>query len=207
MILLALFLAANLSDYMPPDVQQKTGITSLTRQQQNELAGWLALYMGPSTTPVQKPLVLAENYHGGRVLQLSDGTIWEVAPEDVNYTGLWIMPFRVALGQSDNPIYPQTLTDLTTGTTVRVRQIYTVNPSDIPKEPPVPENEQTTPPVQSQQTPIKKTTPDKTTKQPTKPKSPSNTQSNPNAVRVEPNQDQLPGITPGPGQGGPSPSS
>ncbi len=207
MILLALFLATSLGDYMPPDVQQRTGITSLTRRQQSELASWLANYMEPSKTPVKKELTLAENYHGGRVLQLNDNTIWEVAPEDVHYTGLWITPFPILLGEGSNPRYPQTLTNLVSGTTVHVRQIYTVNPPDLPKEPPVPASEQEKKAIvpTPQQKPVK---PPKNKQKPKQssqaPRGPGFTEVNPNSTTTEPNQDQLPGMPPGKGQGGPS---
>ena len=210
MILLALFLAANLGDYMPPDVQQRTGITSLTRRQQGELANWLSNNMQASETPAKKELTLAENYHGGRVLQLNDGSIWEVAPEDVNYTGLWITPFPIHVSESTNPRYPYKLTNLVSGTSVHVRRIYTVNPPDIPKEPPVddkrPEAQYPTP----QQKPIPPAKPPKHKAKPKpgqqNPQGPGFTETNPGSTTIEPNTDQLPGLPPGPGQGGPSPT-
>ena len=156
MIHFLLLLSAALSDYMPIEVQQQTGITSLTRAQQEQLTSWLAQNMSAQKHQKTESVSLAENYHGGRVLQLTDQTIWEVAPQDVTYTALWITPFPIQIGTSSDPTYPNTLTNLTSGTTVRVRQIDTINPPDIPKEPQLPPGEQKQPEtIHPQQEPIK----------------------------------------------------
>lgn len=129
--LIALVLSTTLSDLIPPDIQQQTGLVNLTSRQQQELANYLVQFMQPNP-PENQRVTLAENLHGGRVLKLSDKSIWEVAPQDVNITSLWLTPFPVTIGHSPDPYYPSTLTNQVSGTTVHVRSIQTENPADLP---------------------------------------------------------------------------
>ena len=130
-VLITLILSTSLSDLIPPDVQQQTGLVNLTSRQQQELADYLVQYMQPTASD-NKSLTLAENLHGGRVLKLNDGSIWEVAPQDVNLTSLWLTPFPITIGNTADPYYPNTLTNQVSGTTVHVRRIQTENPADLP---------------------------------------------------------------------------
>ena len=128
--LVAAILSTTLSELIPPDIQRQTGLVNLTSRQQQELADYLVQYMQPSD-PNQQTLTVAENLHGGRVLKLSDKSIWEVAPQDVNLTSLWLTPFPVTIGYTTDPYYPNTLTNQVSGTTVRVRRIQTENPAEL----------------------------------------------------------------------------
>ncbi len=102
------------------------------------LAILLAFSTSQTYKPSNEPLTINENLHGGRVLRLNDNSMWEVAPKDVNYTQLWVTPFEVRVTHTGNSDYPYTLTNETSNTSVRVRHVETMNPSDLPKEPPPP---------------------------------------------------------------------
>ena len=99
------------------------------------IAIMLAFATSQTYKPPAEPLTINENLHGGRVLRLNDNSIWEVAPEDINYTQLWVTPFQVKVKYVGHGEYPYTLTNEVSQTTVKVRHIETMNPSNLPKEP------------------------------------------------------------------------
>lgn len=83
-------------------------------------------------TPAQEPssssdesLYLSLNIEEGKRLELSDGSTYEIAPEDRLYTIYWITPFPIMLGKSDDPDYPVKITNVTTGTSVNGKKIST----------------------------------------------------------------------------------
>ena len=161
----------------------------------------IALLLAFSTSQTYKPpdgpLAITENLHGGRVLRLSDNSIWEVAPEDINYTQLWVTPFRVKIDYTGNQEFPYTLTNETSQTSVRVRHVETMNPEDLPQEPKMP------PDSAKEQSPIPQPAPppapkEKMPKTPKKQKTPPSTAPYDDKTTPGNVQDpsQLPGSTP-----------
>ena len=73
-------------------------------------------------------LTLEENLHNGRIIKLSDGSSWEVAPQDLHISEIWVLPITIEVEKSDHPVYPYYLVNKTSGTRVLVRTV-----SDIPK--------------------------------------------------------------------------
>ncbi|MCB1117649.1 MAG: hypothetical protein KDK50_03595 [Chlamydiia bacterium] len=162
----------------------------------------IALLLAFSTSqtykPPAEPLAITENLHGGRVLRLSDNSIWEVAPEDINYTQLWVTPFRVKIDYTGNVDYPYTLTNETSQTSVRVRHVDTMSPEDLPQEPPMPPGSvQEQKPITPSKPAPKEKTP-KTPKQPKGSKTPPSTSPYDDKITPGNTQDpnQLPGSTP-----------
>ena len=68
-------------------------------------------------------LTLDENLHNGKVLKLSNGTLWEVAPQDVQITEIWIFPFPLKLEKSKDKAYPYYLVNKRSKTKVLVRPL------------------------------------------------------------------------------------
>jgi len=68
-------------------------------------------------------LLIEENLHGGKILKLNNGTTWEVAPQDVHITEIWIFPFPLKLEKSNNPNYPYYLVNKRSKTKVLVRPL------------------------------------------------------------------------------------
>ncbi|NGX38792.1 MAG: hypothetical protein KR126chlam1_00103 [Chlamydiae bacterium] len=68
-------------------------------------------------------LYLSLNVDSGSRLELSDGSAYEIDPDDWIYTTYWITPFPVELGKSDDPNYPVRITNLTSGTSVNGKEI------------------------------------------------------------------------------------
>ncbi|CCB89652.1 MAG: hypothetical protein KDK61_02380 [Simkania sp.] len=92
-------------------------------------------------------LTLDENRYNGKILKLSDGTLWLVAPQDVQTTQIWIFPFPLKIEKSDHPAYPYYLVNLRSGTKVLVRPMRETEKEalDTPA-PEKPSQQQTVPP-------------------------------------------------------------
>lgn len=118
-----------LNDVMSLEEQQKTGVANLTPDQRAELELWLNLNFIPKpVTPPppsvkQAPVTLSENLNNGKQLRLSDGSLYEVSPDDVGLTGFWITPFEVKILPSRDATYPVLLVNTNTGTAVKAKQI------------------------------------------------------------------------------------
>jgi hypothetical protein len=124
--------AANLNDLMPADVQKQTGVDRLTEAQKQALGDWLGTElqnnqqsMAPSADTDSVERYLSENIQGGRVLRLSDNTMWEVSPDDVTISRIWLFPFpvKIEVDEATNPAYPYKFTNLRTGTTIHVKKL------------------------------------------------------------------------------------
>jgi len=63
------------------------------------------------------------NLHNGKVLVLSDGTSWEVAPQDLTTSQSWILPSPLLIEKSNNTYYPYKLINKATNSCVLVRPI------------------------------------------------------------------------------------
>lgn len=125
----ALFL---LDDVMSKDVQQKTGVANLTPVQKAALEDWLNanFEVKNSMTEKQTPeVMLSINIEGGKKLQLSDGTMWEVDPNDIVQSSVWITPFPMRIVPSDSTDYPFLLVNKISGVSVKARKIAPSSPS------------------------------------------------------------------------------
>ena len=121
-----------LDEVMSKEDQKKIGIATLSVKQKIMLEDWInqtfELKTIPSTTksipeePDQAPLSLSININSGQMLELSDNSIWEVAPEDLPISATWLFPFPVKITPSDNPDYPFQLTNVNTGASIRARK-------------------------------------------------------------------------------------
>ncbi|MCB1110233.1 MAG: hypothetical protein KDK64_04575 [Chlamydiia bacterium] len=68
-------------------------------------------------------LTIDENLHGGKILVLSDGSTWEVAPQSLPISQSWIFPSPLKVEKSKNPAYPYKIIIIQTNTSILVRQI------------------------------------------------------------------------------------
>ena len=85
-----------------------------------------------SETP---PLTLQQNLQNGSQLELSDGSIYEIAPSDRSKTTFWLTPVPIKITASNDPRYPVLLTDTLSGIGVRAKQVRTatIKPQTNPK--------------------------------------------------------------------------
>lgn len=125
-----------LDQAMTPEDQRKTGMTKLNRKQKLALESWLNENFTSKESPSQdqEPLSLSINIDNGQKLQLSDNSIWEVHPQDVDISAVWITPFPLQIEKSTNPTYPFLLKNTRTQMSVRARK-SSYNPLEKSREP------------------------------------------------------------------------
>ncbi len=76
-------------------------------------------------TDKKEELYLSLNIENGSKLQLSDGSTYLISPEDRIYTVYWITPFPIRLGKSSDDEFPVKITNITTNTSVKGKEIST----------------------------------------------------------------------------------
>lgn len=114
----------SLENLMTPEEKQSTGYNSLTPQQQTALNQWIGTHLTLNKNPPEaSSLSLSVNVQNGKELILSDGSRWAVAPEDQKTSSIWITPFSLKIIPNSNPDYPNTLLNLSSEETVKVKAI------------------------------------------------------------------------------------
>lgn len=68
-------------------------------------------------------LAVEENLHGGKVLILSDGSTWEVAPQDVKTAQTWILGPPLKIEKSTNKFYPYRFINTNSKSSILARRI------------------------------------------------------------------------------------
>ena len=134
----ALWAQISLDKEMPEDVQKRTGVWDLTPKQKKALEIWLdqnVTLQPKGVLNAPQSLYLSLNIENGKKLQLSDGKIYEVAPDDVPYAAPWITPFTMLIKPSEDPDYPLLIVNRDSGTRVRVKEIPAIRTA--PQETPV----------------------------------------------------------------------
>jgi hypothetical protein len=71
----------------------------------------------------ESALTLEENLHNGRMIKLSDGSLWEIAPQNLHISEVWILPIPIEVEKSDHHIYPYYLVNKTSQTRVLARPL------------------------------------------------------------------------------------
>jgi hypothetical protein len=114
----------HLTDMMTTEEQKKTGVSNLTPGQKQELDAWLDQKFTVKTAAAKQPdIYLSENIRGGAQLRFSDGSTYEVSPQDRNRTEFWITPFLVKIEPSGDPNYPYKITNTLSGVSVSAKQV------------------------------------------------------------------------------------
>lgn len=120
-----------IDDVMTKEEQKKTGVYNLNHRQRAALENWLnknfILKTDATEEPVGTETLLSLNIQGGKQLQLSDGSIYEIAPSDVNVAAGWITPIPIEISESGYPAFPVLLTNKNTHGKVRARLIKPAN--------------------------------------------------------------------------------
>lgn len=73
------------------------------------------------TTQVPQELTVQENLHGGKVLLLSDGTKWEVAPQNLDISSTWIFPVPMKVEKTGSGNYPYRIININSQSSVLAR--------------------------------------------------------------------------------------
>lgn len=122
-----------LDEVMTRDDQKKTGVANLSRNQKIALETWLnntfILKPKEQAPPPTAQLSLSINIDNGQKIELSDNSIWEIAPSDVPTAAVWITPFPVKITQSNDPDYPYLLVNINNGISVKARKAQAPMPA------------------------------------------------------------------------------
>lgn len=82
--------------------------------------------LGQNESPERKEqLYLSMNIGEGDKLELSDGSTYQLDPQDKLFASYWITPIPIMLSESKDPDYPVKITNLNTGTSVNGKKIST----------------------------------------------------------------------------------
>jgi hypothetical protein len=80
----------------------------------------------PSQTPpsisVPKQYTISENLKGGRILVLSDNSVWLIHPDDTLIASAWLGVVNVDIQRSNDPAYPYIIVNTATKNSVRAKQ-------------------------------------------------------------------------------------
>ena len=128
-----LFANVDLDTMMTEQDKRATGLDLLNPSQKQALAEWIEQHFVLKAKPVseEKSLYLSVNIQNGKELILSDGSQWEVAPENRSISGLWITPFPLKITCIGGTEYPYELINLNTLEKVRIKRIpSTKNPDN-----------------------------------------------------------------------------
>ncbi len=68
-------------------------------------------------------LTVDENLHDGKILVLSDGSTWEVAPQSLKISQSWIVPSPLKVEKINHPTYSYKITSIPTNSSVLARPI------------------------------------------------------------------------------------
>ena len=120
-----------LNDVMSKEMQKKTGVDHLSYKQRLALENWLNENFVQRSQPLEKKkteaITLSQNIDNGKILELSDGSMWQVAPEDIERAAFWIVPFPLYFVENNDPSdmseYPMKIVNQNTNLGVKVKQI------------------------------------------------------------------------------------
>ena len=68
-------------------------------------------------------LYLSFNFDGGSTLELSDGSKWQINPEDTDKTSLWVLPAEIEISTSKDVAYPNYLYNVNTKQQVKAKKM------------------------------------------------------------------------------------
>jgi hypothetical protein len=120
---LSLASSSSLDSLMSEKDKKETGYNTLSSQQKSALNRWIHKHFSLNKKNEDSSLSLSVNVRSGAELILSDGSKWEVAPEDQSISSLWITPFPLKIIPDKSPSYPFTLINLSSEERVKVKPI------------------------------------------------------------------------------------
>lgn len=98
----------SINDMMSIEDQRKTGVIRLKQAQKMELARWLVEHgfyeHHAKVDPKYPPLLIQRNI--GTLITLTDGSEWEIAPEDISTAKTWKIMDKIEVVKTENPMYP-----------------------------------------------------------------------------------------------------
>jgi hypothetical protein len=120
-----------LDSEMSDQDKQNTGLYKLSDKEKTALQQWIdanfqkkSAMGGTAATQGVKggTPTLSENLLNSQYLRLSDGSLWNVRPEDVPIAQSWITPAEIVVSQSTSAFYPYKLTNKVSGSSILARR-------------------------------------------------------------------------------------
>lgn len=126
-----------LDDVMSKEEEKRTGVNKMNHNQRMALEEWLnknfilKAQAERSETATNDAIFLSENLDGGQRLKLSDGSIYQIAPDDLARSSLWITPIEIKISQGTDPNFPYLLINVDSGSALKAKQVQgpTINQS------------------------------------------------------------------------------
>jgi hypothetical protein len=131
---------------MSEQEEKNTDIYNLTEKEKAAFQEWVDAN-SQNTSPEQNSAIplrknanpsLSENHFNGDYLRLSDGTLWNVRPEDTPISQAWITPVDIIVSNSKDPFYPYKLTNTVSKSSVLARKAETLPQMTPPPSSPQP---------------------------------------------------------------------
>ena len=69
-------------------------------------------------------LHLSINMNGGQRLLLNDDSLWEIDPEDVEISRLWLSPFPLQINLGGSDLYPYLIINIRSQKQVKAKPVY-----------------------------------------------------------------------------------
>ncbi len=119
-------------DSMTDQELQETGLAKLTIQERMNLREWIEEHYVKNIVQNKAKLpIIQEVLKRGKYVRLSDGSLWEIDPQDTPITQSWITPSEIKIDEikidkSIDSDYPYSLTNSLTGSSVRARKAQRV---------------------------------------------------------------------------------
>ena len=123
----SLFSAEILDQEMSKQEKKQTGVYKLTDKEKASLLRWIDNHYEKRSQPLEnqisgKHAMLDENLQNGKMIKLSDDTVWSIHPKDTLISQSWITPVEIIVSQSGDPQYPYKLTNSVTNSSIRAKQ-------------------------------------------------------------------------------------
>ncbi|MCP5537205.1 MAG: hypothetical protein H7A51_13375 [Akkermansiaceae bacterium] len=133
--------ALSLDKVMSKEDQKKCGINMLTKEEKANLEIWLTKFTLRAMQAAKKPIAqpakrvvglyrggakghwIQKKIDNGSMIQLEDGSIWEVSPMSKIDTALWLAIDNVIIASSKNPLYPYLIINSGDGTKAEAKLI------------------------------------------------------------------------------------
>jgi len=112
-----------LEDEMTKEEQQTTGVATLNAAQKEALEKWINDKFTLKTKSSGALPTLQQNMNNGSQLELSDGSIYEIAPSEQAKTLYWLSPVGMEISASNDPMYPYLVKNTLTGVSVRAKLV------------------------------------------------------------------------------------
>ena len=95
-----------LDDVMSKEEQKKIGLSKLNEKQKKEFELWLnqKFVLRSSSIETSSDLYISENMDNGARLQLSDGSLYEISPDDTEISAGWLLPFPLKIEKTEDQL-------------------------------------------------------------------------------------------------------